>query len=337
MKSVDFQMQIAPLTPADCDLRDFAFMPLDVHRLLSSETWILGTGDERAAAMTLWLASWHQVPAGSIPKDDRMLAHLSQSGAKWKKVKPHAIRGWIEASDGRLYHPVVAEKALEAWVEKLAFSLSGSAGNAKRWGVSIETDPIRERAKAAITMLRTLAPQSKLLKKKAVAGIESGSHPDSGGDSGCDDKSSGVDTSDSSGGDSGGDRKGQGQGQGLLTTTTPDGVVAASHAGNPPVGRPQPTARPECPHQQIIALYHEILPECPQVRDWTPTRAQQLRARWNEDPRRQNLDYWRQYFEYVKTCGFLVGRGIGDRPFLADLEWLTKSKNFTKVREGKYE
>jgi hypothetical protein len=44
------------------------------------------------------------------------------------------------------------------------------------------------------------------------------------------------------------------------------------------------------------------------VRDWTPARAQQLRARWNEDPRRQNLDYWRQFFEYVKTCGFLVGR-----------------------------
>lgn len=179
----------APLVPADCDLRDFQFMPVDVHRLLTSETWILGTGDERAAAMTLWLASWHQVPAGSIPKDDRMLAHLSQSGSKWKKLKAHTLRGWIEASDGRLYHPVVAEKALEAWVEKLAYSLSGSAGNAKRWGVSIETDSTRDRALAAISMLRALAPQSKALKKKAVAVIESGSRTDSGGD----DKSSGGD------------------------------------------------------------------------------------------------------------------------------------------------
>jgi len=188
-----------PLTPADCDLRDFQFMPVDVHRLLTSETWILGTGDERAAAMTLWLASWHQVPAGSIPKDDRMLAHLSQSGSKWKKLKTHTLRGWIEAADGRLYHPVVAEKALEAWVEKLAFSLSGSAGNAKRWGVSIETDSIRARALETIGMLRALAPQSKTLKKKAVAVIESASHTDSGGD----EKTSGGDTSRSSGGDSG--------------------------------------------------------------------------------------------------------------------------------------
>jgi hypothetical protein len=136
------------------------------------------------------------------------------------------------------------------------------------------------------------------------------------------------------------------QGDGLTSTststskptpTTPDGVVVASQAGNLSASRPQPAARPECPHQGIIALYHEILPECPQVRDWTPARAQQLRARWNEDPRRQTLDYWRKFFEYVKGCGFLVGRGAGDRPFVADLEWLTKSKNFTKIREGKYE
>lgn len=84
-------------------------------------------------------------------------------------------------------------------------------------------------------------------------------------------------------------------------------------------------------------MYHEILPECPQVRDWTPARQVQLRARWNEDPRRQNLAYWKAFFEYVKGCGFLVGRGTGERPFFADLEWLTKSKNFTKIREGKYE
>lgn len=197
-----------PLTPADCNLRDFQFMQVDVHRVLTSDTWVLGTGDERAAAITLWMASWHQVPAGSIPKDDRVLAHLSQSGPKWKKIKDHVLRGWIEAEDGRLYHPVVAEKALEAWVSKLAYSLSGSVGNAKRWGVNIETDSVRARAVDAIAMLRSLAPQSETLKKKTVAVIESGSRGDSGGD----DKSSGGDASDLSQGDSGGDRKGEGEG-----------------------------------------------------------------------------------------------------------------------------
>lgn len=94
--------------------------------------------------------------------------------------------------------------------------------------------------------------------------------------------------------------------------------------------------KPDCPHQEIISLYHEILPQCPRIRDWTPARATQLRSRWNEDQKRQNLDYWRTFFEYIATCDFLVGRA-GQKPFFADLEWITRSSNFTKIREQKYE
>ncbi|WP_443700127.1 hypothetical protein [Pseudomonas sp.] len=97
---------------------------------------------------------------------------------------------------------------------------------------------------------------------------------------------------------------------------------------------PRP-GKPECPHQEIIKIYHEVLPQCPTVRDWTPARATQLRARWNESPDRQNLDYWRGLFQYVAGCDFLVGRT--SKPFFADLEFITKSNNFTKIREGKYE
>lgn len=123
------------------------------------------------------------------------------------------------------------------------------------------------------------------------------------------------------------------------TLTDADASVAASDAGDEHGAAPIKVAKPSCPHQDIIAIYHEVLPMCPQVRDWTPARQEQLRARWNEDPSRQNLAYWRRYFEYVKTCGFLVGiqPNTQRRPFFADLEWLTKQANFTKVRERKYE
>ena len=30
----------SPLVPEEVDLRDFPFMPLEIHRLLKSETWI---------------------------------------------------------------------------------------------------------------------------------------------------------------------------------------------------------------------------------------------------------------------------------------------------------
>lgn len=109
-----------PLVPADVDLRDFAFMPLDVLRLRDSDLATLATGDEFKAAVLLWCASWHQIPASSLPDDDRWLAKHSGAGARWKKVRTEALRGFVRCSDGRLYHEVVAEKALEAWEKKRA-------------------------------------------------------------------------------------------------------------------------------------------------------------------------------------------------------------------------
>lgn len=108
------------MTPPDCDLRDYPWMPLDVRRLLTSETWMDGPAEGKVAALSLWCEAWCQVPAGSLPDNERILHHLSQSGPAWPKVRAHALRGWIKCSDGRLYHPVVAEKANEAWRLKMA-------------------------------------------------------------------------------------------------------------------------------------------------------------------------------------------------------------------------
>lgn len=110
-----------PLTPADCDLRDFAFMPLDVVRLRDSTLAIKATGEEFRAAVLLWCASWHQVPAGSLPDDDAELATFAGFGRvvkEFKKIKAGAIHGWVKCSDGRLYHPVIAEKVRDAWEGK---------------------------------------------------------------------------------------------------------------------------------------------------------------------------------------------------------------------------
>lgn len=111
-----------PLTPLDCDLRDFAFMPLDVARLRDSDLAATETPEACWAAVLLWAASWHQVPAASLPNDDRVLSVLAGYGRvvkEWLKVRSGALRGWIECSDGRLYHPVVAEKANDSWLKKL--------------------------------------------------------------------------------------------------------------------------------------------------------------------------------------------------------------------------
>ena len=119
----------------------------------------------------------------------------------------------------------------------------------------------------------------------------------------------------------------------------PDGLIVPSVTADDQktsVSNEDRRLKPCCPHQEIINLYHEILPMCPQVRDWTSARSTLLRARWNEDKKRQNLDYWKRFFEYVSTCDFLVGKS-GNRPFMADLPWILKAENFAKIREGRYE
>src|SRR5258708_2302693 len=109
-----------PLVPANVDLRDFPFMPLDVLRLRDSDLATLATGEEFKAAVLLWCASWHQVPASSLPNDDRWLARPSGAGTAWKRVRREALRGFVPCDDGRLYHSVIAEKALAAWNSKQA-------------------------------------------------------------------------------------------------------------------------------------------------------------------------------------------------------------------------
>lgn len=108
-----------PLTPADCDLRGLEWMPLDVARVMDSDMFALSTGEEFKAAFALWCKSWAQVPAGSLPDDDRVLSRLSGAGSRWKKVRAMALRGWILCSDGRLYHRVVSEKAREAFDRRI--------------------------------------------------------------------------------------------------------------------------------------------------------------------------------------------------------------------------
>jgi hypothetical protein len=125
-----------PLVSPEVDLRDFPFFPLEFRRLFSSDTWLIGKAEARCAAICLWCEAWHGTPAASLSDNDDVLAQLSQSGSRWPKIKAHVLRGWVKCSDGRLYHPVVAEKALEAWAKHRKASSKGKAGAAKRWGTA---------------------------------------------------------------------------------------------------------------------------------------------------------------------------------------------------------
>lgn len=113
----------APLVPIECDLRDFKYMQLDVLRLRDSGLVALGAEAFRAAVLS-WCVAWHQMPAGSLPDDDIALCRLLGYGRDlkgWRRIRASGgLHGYIKCSDGRLYHPVVAEKVVLAWKQKIA-------------------------------------------------------------------------------------------------------------------------------------------------------------------------------------------------------------------------
>lgn len=112
----------APLVPAEVDLRDFQYMELDVRTLRDSRFAAQVTGDAFRAGVLLWCASWHQVPAGSLPDDDVELSNLAGYGRfikEWRKVRAEALTQFVKCSDGRLYHETVCAKAAAAWNAKL--------------------------------------------------------------------------------------------------------------------------------------------------------------------------------------------------------------------------
>lgn len=111
----------APLTPPNCDLMDFPYMELDVRQLRDSKFAAAVEAEAFRAGVLLWAASWHQVPAASLPDDDIELAGLAGFGRvvkEWLKVRDEALHGFVKCADGRFYHAVIAVKANVAFEAK---------------------------------------------------------------------------------------------------------------------------------------------------------------------------------------------------------------------------
>jgi uncharacterized protein YdaU (DUF1376 family) len=123
---------------------------------------------------------------------------------------------------------------------------------------------------------------------------------------------------------------------GSIPKQTAEPVQKAEHEQPPP---DQPVLKsskaPPCPHMEIIALYHEILPECPQVitKLWPDSnRATWLQARWRQCKEHQNLNFWKRYFEEIRNLsnGYYISKEVG-HPWIADLGWLVSKENFIKL------
>lgn len=105
-----------PMLADAADLRGLCWMKLDMCRLQGSDFMHLANNEEFGAALKLWVAAMRQVPAGSLPNNDRIIASLAgyaNAPKGWSKVKDMALYGWVPCNDDRLYHPVICDMVLE--------------------------------------------------------------------------------------------------------------------------------------------------------------------------------------------------------------------------------
>jgi len=106
---------------------------------------------------------------------------------------------------------------------------------------------------------------------------------------------------------------------------------------SPDLGKPKSV--PSAPIQEIVELYNSILPELPQTVVVNDSRKRAIAARWREVvtadklDRQGGLDFFRWYFEMVKTSKFLTGKS---KDWKADMDFLFNPSKFPRVIEGTY-
>lgn len=85
--------------------------------------------------------------------------------------------------------------------------------------------------------------------------------------------------------------------------------------------------------EELIGLYHKILPMCPKVKVWSKRSRKNVLKICTEHPDLQTLSGWEGYFRQVAQSPFLTGQKTD---FIATLDWLVKPSNFEKVMNGRY-
>ena len=113
-----------------------------------------------------------------------------------------------------------------------------------------------------------------------------------------------------------------------------NGMLPITHNLLPKNNNSRESKIPPCPHEKIIDLYHEILPELQSVNKkmWNDSkRAKDLTARWKQNEEFRKSQFWKWYFKSLRSSAFHMGDN--NRGWKADLGWLLKKENFIKLVE----
>jgi hypothetical protein len=274
-----------PPYPPDTRAKGWRF-ELDYERIEQSSTWALAGSEARPWLLMLWLTAWRQVPCGSLPAEEDVIAALIGMQPKaWVKHRGVLLRGWVLADDGRLYHPTVGARVLEM---------------------------LDYRRKNADRVAKFKAAQREQHGGNALPMREQQVKNDTG-----------------------------------TGTGTIERTVSKPSASHPPAKAGRDV--PPCPYEDVVALYHQALPELPSVRVKTEARLRAIKKRWNwvltslksDGTRRANstaegLDWMRKYFERARSNDFLMGsttRNGEHANWRCDIDYLMTDRGLAQVIE----
>jgi hypothetical protein len=128
----------------------------------------------------------------------------------------------------------------------------------------------------------------------------------------------------------------------------PDSLQIQANASVNPAS---PVAQiPPCPVEELVGMYHELMPLNPRCKVLNDARRKSIRARWKEASMLDvvpfgykssidGLTCWRRFFDICAESLFLTGRAKpkpGEPPFVADIDFLFSPSGFAKTLENKY-
>lgn len=276
----------------DTSAKGYGF-DLDVQRMQNSDSWAICPSDIRPWMIMSWVISWGQFPCGSLPSDDEILAVRLGCTMEFLQVHRRFImRGWVLHADGRFYHPVVTEEVMKMILSREKWKIKKSGQR-----------PSPEKQELSKNVPRESPGNPQSVPGVSPPSLSLSPSPSPSKEEECTN----------------------------VHSSKPAAHVVDMFDG----GGEKKSKIPPCPHKEIIDLYHEVLPELKKVCYplWEGSReAGFLAARWKESPKHQNLEFWRKFFETVRTDNHWMRRTNTDWEG-AHLRWLVIKRNFISCVE----